>query len=469
MSITAPVHWHEGMFLRPQHFQVAERNIQTEIRENIDWNRHFSWGLRQFRLDPDALANNRVLITKLAARMRDGTLISSPESGNLPELDLRQSMLGKQMLTLFAAIPKTDGPRSTAAAAGRYRIESLDLEDANTGQNPRPIQIRRLNVRLLTDGDDHAGYATLPLARLRRADRAEGAPELDRTYIPPLLAVDAWQPLEEEIVRPVYDRIGKKLELVSNQVVSRGITFDSTSQGDRVILEQMRVMNESYAALSVHASVPGTHPLDVFSQLVSFVGRMAVFTPARRVPDLPKYDHDDLGTCFWSARRLVDGVLDAVVEPEYSERAFLGAGQRVQVALEPAWLESGHRYFVAVTSPLPGDQTRTLVQRRLDMKIGAGSSVDELYRLGRAGLRFEHQPDPPRCLPLRPGRVFFSVNPATSPEQWAEVQNGLSLAVRFNENLIAGDVQDRRSIDVSVDGRSTTLEFTLYVVPPNAV
>lgn len=469
MSIHAPVYWHEGMFLRPQHFQIAEQNFQSELRHNVHWDRHYSWGLRKFKFDRDALANNRIVITELAARMRDGTLISAPESGNLPELDLRQAIQAKQFLTLFVAIPKTQSAVASSPSAGRYRIESVDLEDANTGQNPRPIQVRRLNLQLLSDTDDHAGYSTLPLMRIRRADRAESLPELDRTFIPPVLSIDAWTVLEQEVIRPVFDRIGKKLELVSNQVISRGITFDSTSQGDRVILEQMRVMNESYAELSVEAFVPGIHPLEVFRHMLAFIGRMSVFTAGRRVPALPTYDHDDLGTCFWSARRLVDGVLDAVVEPEYSERAFIGAGQRVQVALEPAWLEPGKRMFVAVTSSMTAEQTRQLVQRRLDMKIGAGSTVDELYRLGRAGLQFEYLADPPRCLPLRPGRVFFAVDSARSPDQWDSIQRSLTLAVRFNESLISGDIQSRQAIEVILDGRTVSLEFVLYVVPQTAI
>ncbi len=467
MTVNA-VHWYEGMFLRPQHFQIAQRNLQAEIRENIHWDRHHSWGLRRFRLDEQALANHRIVISELAARMRDGTLISFAHAGQLPEIDLRQAMAGVSTLMLFAAIPKLEANRG-APDAGRYQIETLDLEDENTGQNPRPVQVRRLKVRLLTDQQDHAGYAVLPLIRLRRGDHAEGSPELDRTYIPPLLTCDAWTTLEQEIIRPVFDRIGKKLELVSNQVVSRGITFDSSTQGDRVLLEQMRVMNETYAELSVQAFTPGMSPLDLFRQLLQFVGRMAVFAPQRRVPDLPAYDHDNLGDCFWKARRLVDAVLDAVIEPEYSERAFVGAGQRVQVALEPAWLEAGQRLFVAVSSSLPTEQTRLLVERRLDMKIGAGSAVDELYRLGRAGLRFDYRNEPPRCLPMRPGRVFFDVDPQAAEDQWDEVRRGLSLAIRFNENLIAGDVQGQRAIDVTIDGRPTSLEFVLYVVPPTAI
>jgi len=118
MSIHAPVYWHEGMFLRPQHFQIAEQNFQSELRHNVHWDRHYSWGLRKFQFDRDALANNRIVITELAARMRDGTLISAPQSGNLPELDLRQAMQSQQFLTLFIAIPKTQSARTSASSSG---------------------------------------------------------------------------------------------------------------------------------------------------------------------------------------------------------------------------------------------------------------------------------------------------------------------------------------------------------------
>ena len=65
--------------------------------------------------------------------------------------------------------------------------------------------------------------------------------------------------------------------------------------------------------------------------------------------------------------------------------------------------------------------------------------------------------------------MFFGVDTAGSPEPWDAVQRELSLAVRFNENLIAGDIQGRRAIDIRLDGRSVPVEFVLYVVPPTAI
>jgi type VI secretion system protein ImpJ len=472
--ISQPVHWHEGMFLRPQHFQASQRHVLDTVRQHIQWDQHYCWGLRRFRLDADALANNRFVVPELAARLRDGTLIDFPRDGSLPEKDIRSILRDRPSATMYIAVPRVEMHRASvsdnASVNGtRYRIENLQVEDENTGLNARTIQVRRLNVTALTDADDHAGYEVLPLCRIRRGDHADGIPECDIAYIPSLIACDAWPLLVERLLRPICDRIGKKIDLVGNQVVQRGISFDSVAQGDRLLIEQLQAMNESYATLGVQAFAEGVHPLDVYRTLVQFVGRMAIFTTARRVPELPRYDHDELGDCFWAMKRQIDAMLDVVVEPEYRERAFVGAGQRLQVALENAWLEPGYRLFVAVTGTLPTDQIRRLVEGRLDMKIGAGESVDELYRLGRAGLRFAFNETPPRCLPPRSGRVFFSIDPSAADDQWNSVRRTLNLAIRFNDSLLKGDIQGRNSIDLTIDQTRATLDFLLYAVPPSAL
>jgi hypothetical protein len=46
-----PVRWHEGMFLRPHHFQAAQRHAAHELNRATHLNLHHDWGLR-------ALANS---------------------------------------------------------------------------------------------------------------------------------------------------------------------------------------------------------------------------------------------------------------------------------------------------------------------------------------------------------------------------------------------------------------------------
>ena len=102
----------------------------------------------------------------------------------------------------------------------------------------------------------------------------------------------------------------------------------------------------------------------------------------------------------------------------------------------------------------------------LQMKIGSSERVDEIYRRGEAGLRFAHEPQPPRALPNRPGLTYFRVNRDGSQDEWQNVQRTLSTAIRLNEHRVVGDIQGKQVLTVRVGGGQTaTLQFTLYVVP----
>jgi type VI secretion system protein ImpJ len=268
----------------------------------------------------------------------------------------------------------------------------------------------------------------------------------------------------------VYDRIGKKIELLATQVVSRGITFDSRAQGDPLIFEQLRELNALYAVLGGLAFVEGVHPLAAYLELCRGAGQLAIFGATRRPPDLPRYDHDDLGGCFYRVKQHIDALLNILVEPEYKERPFIGAGLRMQVALEPVWLESAWEMYIGVQSQLDVEECIRLLTRpgELDMKVGSSDRVDAIFRMGAAGLRFSYCPRPPRALPSLPGLIFFQVSREANETEWLNVQKSLTLAIRLNENLIAGNIQEQRTLTIRSGGQTTTLQFTLYVVPQSA-
>ena len=63
-----PVHWYEGMFLRPQQLQAAERFRHHAAAHGDKWDCHYNWGLRSIVIDGDALANYRFVIRSLQVR-----------------------------------------------------------------------------------------------------------------------------------------------------------------------------------------------------------------------------------------------------------------------------------------------------------------------------------------------------------------------------------------------------------------
>jgi type VI secretion system protein ImpJ len=473
-----PIHWHEGMFLRPHHFQAAQRYLAHAAHVAHRWDVHHNWGLRHLDLDREGLANHRFVVRELHARLRDGTLVAIPEDGDLAALDLKPALERSGSITVYLAVPALHVGRANVADARagegpRYLLDVQELEDENTGVNPQLIQVRLLNVRLLLSTDEHAGYEVLPVARVEKSPAAGAAGQgaavqLDESYIPPVLACDAWMPLQNGILQAAFDRIGKKLDLLAEQAVARNITFDSSAQGERLLFEQIRVLNEAQAVLGVNAFAEGVHPLPAYRELCRLVGQLSIFDQARRVPPLPPYDHDDLGGCFYRVKQLLDALLDVFVEPAYKERAFVGAGLRMQVALEPMWLESTWQMFIGVESPLEAEECVRLLTRpgQLDLKIGSSDRVDAIFRAGQAGLRFTHSPQRPAALPQRPGLTYFQINPQASQAEWLNVQRSLTLALRLNENRIAGNIQGQRVLTINLGGgQTTTLQFTLFVVP----
>jgi type VI secretion system protein ImpJ len=349
----------------------------------------------------------------------------------------------------------------------RYLVQASELEDENTGVNPQKIQVRALSLKLVLEGQDLSGLEVLPIARLERSPIASEGPQLDTAYIPPLLACDAWRPLQVDVMQGLCDRVGKKLTTLAGQVSNRDISFDSQTQGDPLLFAQLRIINELYPRLRTLAYASGVSPFQAYLELGEVVGRLAIFDEARRVPDLPLYDHDDLGGCFYAVLRYIDALLAKAIEPQYQERPFLGTGLRMQVSMEPAWIEPSWDVFIGVQSPLDQEEVARLLTEpgRLDMKIGSSDRADVIYRQGQAGLLFARCTHPPRALPSQTTLTYFQVSRASPHNEWQHVQRTLTLALRLNEHLIAGNIQGQRILKIQTGGQSTTMQFTLYVVP----
>lgn len=471
------VHWHEGMFLLPQHLQAAQRHGFHLEQLSDRWNTHYNWGLRAIELDEESLANSRLVIRSLKARLRDGTLISVPEDSPQLTRDLKDAFGEKvKVIRVYLGVPVLQvgrgnaGPRE-GADGRRFLVETLDVEDENSGQNPRTVHFRRLNLRLLLSTQDLAGYEVLPILQITKSDRAEGTPELDLGYIPPVLACESWKPLAAGIIEKLHDRIGKILDQQAGQVTSRGISLESHAQGDRLIIERLRALNEADAMLSVLTYTQGLHPLFAYTELCRLVGQFVVFSKriGPRTPRLPQYDHDDLGGVFYALKNYLDTILDDMGPAEYQERPFIGTGLQMEVKLEPAWLEPLWQMYIGVLTTLTPDQcVRMLSPGGLDMKIASASLADRIFTHKSAGLKVTHRTERevPRALPATPGLVYFQVDPASQPEVWEAVKGELTLAVRLNEKRIAGNIRNERVLKIATGGGQTaTLQFTLYIVP----
>jgi type VI secretion system protein ImpJ len=469
------------MFLRPHHFQAAERFAADLAHQAVRLDNHYYWGIRAIDIDAEALRNYRFDVTRLDARLEDGTVVQARKGTDesLPALDLKPAFDRQPpggAVEVRVAVPvlqmgKANAPDEPDPGA-RYRVVRAREKtvDENSGQNEQFLDFRRLNLRLMTGDQDPAGYETLPVARVIRSAQSSAPLALDPQYIPPVLACDAWPTLRQDIVGAVYNQIGGLIIDLARKVKDQNIRFDTNNPEQRKMFERLRALNEGYAVYGVVARAAGVHPLPGYLELCRLAGQLAVFGKTPTLPgECPAYDHNNLGECFWTVKKWIDGLLDQDFRQGWEMRPFAGDGLKLTVGIDRNWLDPGCQMLVGVDAPnLSGVECARLLTGRLNMKIGPTDRVEDIFTRGMLGLAFVHEHKPHPVLPTSPTLTYFRVNRDQSKDEWFYVAEKGKLSVRLNERLVVGSLDGKPDVTISVDGKTANMRFALYVVLPSA-
>src|SRR6266478_9206480 len=78
MSWDNKVIWSEGLFLRPQHFQQADRYIEKLVRSRVAALRPYPWGITELKLNRDMLSLGKFALLEARGVLEDGTPFSIP-------------------------------------------------------------------------------------------------------------------------------------------------------------------------------------------------------------------------------------------------------------------------------------------------------------------------------------------------------------------------------------------------------
>ena len=478
-----PVHWYEGLFLRPHHLQANDRYWAEQIGTAAHWDNPYSYGIYDFEYSREALANNFLDVQRLKARMQDGALIqlehaSKPDRVPLKDegpltAQLKEAFANESVVRVYLAVPKLKLGKQNCAEPradgdSRYSEARLAIADESRGGHEQEIEFREMNSRLMLSTQDLSGFELLPIAQIKRAAEGQSTPEIDSDYIPPLLRTNVWPSLGDDIVRSLYDLIGQKIEVLSQQVVSRGISRDSQDPGDLNRISMLEMLNEAYATLSVAAFARHTHPYDIYWELCRLLGKLSIFTEERRVTNIPLYDHDDLARIFKEIKLRIEQILLGLRDYEFEQRYFLGVGLGMQVSLEPRWFHSNWEWCIGVRKgDLSAQECRQLLSPGvLDWKLGSSRQVENIFLRRSQGIELKPLERPMRALPASQDWIYFEVMQNDSPA-WRDVVETQTLAMRLKDSLIQNKdrLQGERDIHVAAMGKKISLQIALFAIP----
>jgi type VI secretion system protein ImpJ len=346
--------WFEGMTLDPHHFQQWDRYRQDVLNARLRAVAPNGWGLLEGVVDEERLANGEFSLLQCTAVMPDGLVVDLPGTSPVPEARSVQEHLAstQETVQVLLAVPdRRSGGRnvqlqgSNGTRDPRFIAESSNVEDENTGDNPRPVEVAHTNVQVRFDDESMQGYSTLPVAQITRTGNGF---ELAEEYVPPCVRIGASGRLTEMTRRMLELLVARSGELREHQ--QEAFAQRELSPSDIRSLNLMGTLNAYIPQLNQHLSDPNTHPKALLTTLTALAGELSSYVEDAPVQprDLPTYDHEAPSEAFRQIETTLRQMLgEATPSSDYEHVELRRKRQNVLVGdMEAAQLENWQLFLV---------------------------------------------------------------------------------------------------------------------------
>lgn len=449
MELQRPLYWHQGLFLQPQHFQLADRVNQSLHIPVLEYMAPHFWGVYDIGIHKAALGTRSFQLSKGSFVFPDGAHVVVPGNAVIESRTFEEDwVLGGKPFTVYIGLKKwnesgenvtaIDSLDDLAKVSTRYAVTN-DPENAVDIHSAGPVgEVRRMSFLLKvfweTEVDLVGDYLLIPVAQLERT--REGI-EFSQKFIPPSLAIGSSQLLFENM-KEIRDQLASRSRQLEGYKRQRGIQTSDFGTRDMVYLLALRSLNR-YLPLLFHycEARQQLHPWHAYGVLRQLIGELSTFSETisalgESIQDgqifLPEYDHRNLGECFFSAHLLIIKLLDEITSgPEYV-LPLLYDGTYFASAMIPVHFEQKNRYFLAIKS---GEESRSLLQSVATVvKLGSRERLPLLIARALPGITLEYLQTPPQELPRRANTYYFAVE--SSGEHWSLVEKGRNIALYWD-------------------------------------
>lgn len=424
--------WTEGMFLQPQHFQQQDRFLTRLVESRVRQGVGHAWGFHSLAIDEAALHQGKLALASAFGAFRDGTPFSLPDDDPAPlAIDIPRDMRGERVLLGIAlnrpGVVESDVEGASSSMPVRYAASEIDVADTNAATlRPAPLQIGRINARLLLERDANEGFSCLGVARVTER-RADGRVVLDPGYMPPLLHVPG-HPAADGLLREIVGLLHQRGEALAATLAQPG----RSGVGEVTDFLLLQLCNR-YEPQLVHAQrLPVFHAERLYATLLALAGELSTFGLTKRPAALPVYDHDDPAPCFQAVmadlRQSLSMVrVRAAVPIELQERKH-----GVRVALIPdVDLQRNAAFVLAANAQVSSEQLRSRLPGQV--KIGPVERFRDLVSLALPGIGVHPLAVAPRQIPFHAGFSYFELD-TKGNDLWRQLENSAGLALH-----LAGD------------------------------
>ncbi|MFW1808351.1 type VI secretion system baseplate subunit TssK [Acinetobacter ursingii] len=411
--------WGEGLFLRPQHFQVQDSYHEQRLNHTIRSMIPFAYGIKQLRFDENQLGMHVLALENVDMIWQDGEIYQAPAQDLLPEPILLDDLNLRGEMLIYLALPLLQANKQNITfdqntQSGRYHSHLMQTHDLFTNASPAEISLlrRRAEFKLfdstLDPQHDLDGFLYLPIGQIKR--HSSGSFELDRKFIPPLLHIEGSESLTSNLKRTL-NVIRAKIKTIQTNNRENEQKLIEFRSGDIVSFWLVNALNTAHATLNHVLQNPQIHPERLFFELLRLTGSLLTFSTAYEVDQLPQYRHHQLQESFQQLDMILRDLLDTIISSRYISIALKEIRPSYWLGrLESDKITRESRLYIAVSSSMM--QTHELVQIvPLRFKVGSTLDVEQRVVAALPAIPLHHLMQVPTAIPVRSGVSYFEVEP----------------------------------------------------------
>ncbi|TVP73634.1 MAG: type VI secretion system baseplate subunit TssK [Gemmatimonadales bacterium] len=443
MSQFHGVLWTRGTLLSPQHLQVQDHHLRDLLHVRTSALSSRPWGFTELEIDREALASGSFVLRRAAGLLPDGLAFSVPEADAPPRPLVLDEVVaagdqGRRILVHLAVPRLREGGRNVAhgdaASDTRWVSDVVLRRDENTGEQEKPVQVARTNLRLQVGGAETPAGA-LPVARLLRNEAGDWA--LDPSLVPPLLCIRASDRIRGTL-RGLVELMSARANELSATRRQRGGDLADFGVQDTGSFWLLYTLNTHLPILTHLLESPRTHPGEVHRALLELGGALTTFSDRVSPGDLPTYTHGDPGRSF----DRLDAVLRDLLATVIPRRHVSIPMREVSSSVVAASLDDDrHLEADGVYLAVRSDADAETLERRFPglAKVGSGDRIERLIRQALPGLALRPLSTPPSAIPVKLDRTYFQVE--TQGEDWEAVRRARNLAAYIPSDFPSTDVE----------------------------
>jgi type VI secretion system protein ImpJ len=447
------VHWHEGLFLKPHHLQHLQRGLLARLDAERAMRFAHPYGVVETLISDDALDNFQVRVDKLVAVMPSGLVVRHPDDAEIPVLDFKKAFEesgGKLEIRLGVPVSRPHGANvvddlnETAPHRHmrRQRVALRDLVDENTGEGASKEVVRRVNARLVIEGEPTEDMETIPLARLvLGVGEGGGLPKQDPRFIPPSLVLAGSGRLTR-LVRDLAQQIEASRADLAAQMAAAGMEIDNLQGRQIEQFFRLRTLARFAVRLSAIAQYArAAAPFEAYSELVECLAELRALSPGRDEQMVPEYKHDALGALFLDLDQRIRGLLPGQVAERFIKYDFKKEQDQYQVELPAEAFARGVVWYLGVQTNQDAREVNEVVENKDNFRILPPSLARRLIW----GVPLEYDRVGSPHLPGRAGLHFYKLD--VTDRKWEAIKSASAAVANFAE---AGDSDWRLAIYATV-------------------